>query len=579
MPRHEQDIGARLALAALAMAVAGVVHLEIAPAHFAHAPAHGLFFGLLGVLQVAWVVAVLAVAATVRGSLIRRVPRTLGALRASGLCLGGGAVVLWVLTQWVRTPFAVSPEPIDGPTVISKVAELVSAIALVAASSGSVGAPRRRPRMPAVIAPAAIVLASGAIFWIGGLTAEARFPSLRPDPAEAGHDHGEHAHFGTEEELPSFPDASRSALRLVTALFEPQSYDWGLPAGFPVPRVPEGNPMTAAKVELGRHLFYDQRLSGNGEQSCASCHRQELAFSDGEALARGSTGEIHPRNSMALVNVAFNASLTWAHPQLELLEDQIPTPMFGLHPIELGITGHEDEVLDRIRRAGVYERLFRDAFPGVVDPVNWDTIVQALASFTRALVSADSAYDRFVYSGQADALSPSALRGMELFLSEEFECHHCHGGFNFSVASVHQTTAFDEKVFHNTGLYDLGDGAYPYGNQGAFEVTHEPDDRGKFRPPTLRNVAVTAPYMHDGSIATLEEVIETYASGGRLIESGPHAGDGRRNPLKSGFVPGFPMTDDEKADLIAFLHALTDETFLTDPRFSDPFAATIAALD
>ncbi|MEO1088462.1 MAG: di-heme enzyme, partial [Acidobacteriota bacterium] len=131
-----------------------------------------------------------------------------------------------------------------------------------------------------------------------------------------------------------------------------------------------------------------------------------------------------------------------------------------------------------------------------------------------------------------------------------------------------------EKVFHNTGLYDVGGGAYPHGNQGAFEITNEPSDMGKFRPPTLRNVAVTAPYMHDGSIATLEEVIETYAAGGRHIEDGPLAGDGRKNPNKSGFVPGFPMTDREKRALVAFLEALTDESFLQDPRFADPFASS-----
>ncbi|MEM8934190.1 MAG: MbnH family di-heme enzyme, partial [Acidobacteriota bacterium] len=378
---------------------------------------------------------------------------------------------------------------------------------------------------------------------------------------------------------PSFTEYVTAAGRLLVSLARPSDYDWGLPGGFPEPRVPDDNPMTAAKVELGRHLFYDRRLSGNGLQSCASCHRQELAFSDGLALAVGSTGETHPRNSMALVNVAYNATLTWAHPELEQLEDQITTPMFGTHPVELGITGHEDEVLERLQDDTTYARLFRDAFPGDPTPIEWNHIVKALASFTRTLISVDSPYDRFVYRGDTAALSASARRGMELFLSEDFECHHCHGGFNFSVASVHVATAFPEKVFHNTGLYDLGDGAYPPDNLGAFEITHRSEDMGKFRPPTLRNIAVTAPYMHDGSIATLDEVLDTYAAGGRHLRDGPHAGDGRRNPFKSGFVPGFPISEQEKRDLLAFLRALTDEAFLTDPRFADPFPIQSSAAD
>jgi cytochrome c peroxidase len=161
---------------------------------------------------------------------------------------------------------------------------------------------------------------------------------------------------------------------------------------------------------------------------------------------------------------------------------------------------------------------------------------------------------------------------MELFYSERLECHHCHGGFNFTEASVHAGSAFDAALFHNTGLYDLdGAGAYPAGNTGLYELTGEPADMGRFRAPTLRNVAVTAPYMHDGSVETLEEVIRIYEAGGRLIEDGPWAGDGRSSPLKSGLIPGFALTDDERADLVAFLESLTDARFLTDPRFADPY--------
>ncbi len=125
----------------------------------------------------------------------------------------------------------------------------------------------------------------------------------------------------------------------------------------------------------------------------------------------------------------------------------------------------------------------------------------------------------------------------------------------------------------NNGLYSLdADGSYPAGNQGLFEMTGDPNDKGRFKPPSLRNIAVTAPYMHDGSIETLEEVLDHYARGGRLIESGPNAGDGKDNPNKSAFLNGFVMSEQEKQDIIAFLHALTDEDLLTNPAYSDPFA-------
>ena len=558
----------RLGFALVAMGLTGGLHLAIAPSHFEHAPAHGLFFGLLGALQCSWALgAALWLATTLLRPRLRPRRACLGngdalpwQVRLPGLALAGGAVLLWILTQGISTPFAGQAEPIDGPTILSKLAELMATGALL------FGGGRLLPTLTRRVA---FMLIVGLALWGAGLAAEARWPGLASEPGT------EHVHgLGPDGEplpAPSFGDFLAAAGRLVLSMLSPQDYDWGLPAGFPSPIEPEDNPMTAAKVELGRHLFYDARLSGNGTQSCASCHRQEAAFSDGLARAVGSTGETHPRSSMALVNVAYNASLTWAHPQLERLEDQIPVPMFGSQPVELGITGHEDVVLERLRADEIYEPLFQAAFPAATGPYDWDLIVKALASFTRALVSVGSAYDRFVFDKDETAMSASARRGMELFLSEDFECHHCHGGFNFSVASVHVATAFPEKVFHNTGLYDLGDGAYPMGNQGAFEITHRPEDMGRFRPPTLRNVAVTAPYMHDGSIATLEEVIETYAAGGRRIAEGPLAGDGRRNPFKSGFVPGFPITEQEKADLVAFLHALTDESFLTDPRFSDPF--------
>ena len=350
-------------------------------------------------------------------------------------------------------------------------------------------------------------------------------------------------------------------------------YDWNLPAGFPIPYVPADNPMSDEKVELGRYLFYDIRLSGNQTTSCASCHRQEIAFTDGVANAVGSTGMIHPRNSMSLTNVAYNGSLTWGNNVLVELERQIPIPIFGDNPIELGVVNQEDEVLARFQADPLYQDMFTAAFPNDPDPINYGNTVKALSSFVRALISGNSRYDQLSYQGVTNALNDSEMRGMNLFLGETLECAHCHNGFNFTVSVVHANTTFSERPFFNTGLYNVGGtGAYPLGNQGLIELTGRPEDMGRFRPPTLRNIAVTAPYMHDGSFATLEEVLAFYERGGRLIEDGENAGDGRDNPYRSGFVSGFELTEQERIDVIAFLNTLTDETFLTDPRFSDPFA-------
>jgi len=347
-----------------------------------------------------------------------------------------------------------------------------------------------------------------------------------------------------------------------------------LPEDFPERRIPVDNPLTAAKFELGRHLFYDEQLSGNGTQSCASCHEQALAFTDGVATAVGSTGMMLARNSLGLTNSAYTSKLTWANPNLDTLEQQILIPMFGEFPVELGITGHEDEVLARFAEDPFYIEMFEAAFPeaGADELVSFDHIVNALASFIRALVSGNSAFDRF-RRGDLDALSESARRGGELFFSEELECHHCHGGFNLSLATVHAGTTFSQSAFQNTGLYNIdGMGGYPVDNRGLFEFTFEPSDMGRFRPPSLRNVAVTAPYMHDGSVETLDEVLDIYAAGGRVLDAPhPFAGDGTANPYKSGFVNGFELDEQARADLIAFLDSLTDEDFLSDPRLSDPF--------
>ena len=295
---------------------------------------------------------------------------------------------------------------------------------------------------------------------------------------------------------------------LLTGL-APVVYSWGLPAWLPVPAVPADNPMSAEKVELGRHLFYDKRLSADNSMSCASCHHQDKAFTDGLAVAEGITGQKGARSAMSLANVAYLPVLTWANPNLTALEVQALVPIFGEHPVEMGMAGREKELFARLQAEPVYQRLFARAFPQEAQQGNealysLSTVTKAIASFERSLLSFDSPYDRYKYGGQKNALSASALRGEALFFGEKMECYHCHGSFNFTDNIQHSKLPFAEKGFHNTGLYNEdGRGAYPANNPGISEFTGDADDEGKFRTPSLRNVALTAPYMHDGSIPTL----------------------------------------------------------------------------
>lgn len=333
-----------------------------------------------------------------------------------------------------------------------------------------------------------------------------------------------------------------------------EDYVWDLPEGFPQPDVPEGNPMSDAKVELGRRLFYDTQLSFNETQSCASCHDQSLSFTDGLAGSVGSTGEVHRRSSMSLANLAYYGRFTWANPLLKTLEEQAEGPLFGDTPVELGWAGKRDELIARLEADPDYPQLFEEAFGTDCTPVSLDHLTKAIASFERTLISGDSPYDRYWYGEEQDALSADARAGLALFNSEKFECFHCHGGQAFSSNTPEQ------PLFNNNGLYDVdGEGAYPEVDQGAIEVTMVDQHMGRFKPPSLRNIALTAPYMHDGSLATLDDVLDHYASGGT------------GSPLTDSFILGFQMNDSERRQLKAFLESLTDETFVNDPRFASPF--------
>lgn len=351
----------------------------------------------------------------------------------------------------------------------------------------------------------------------------------------------------------------------------PEAYDWNLPTWTKPPPNPETNPTTKAKVELGRRLFYDGRLAADSMRSCASCHQQARSFSDAAPFSWGVTGELTARNTMALANVGYASSLTWINPFLDSLELQARTPMFGQHPVEMGMEGRQDLLVAALAAEPVYQDLFPQAFPEDEGRITLKSITQALGAFERTLVSARSPYDEYRFGGRADAISESAKRGEALFMGPRLNCQACHGGprFNGDVSDDGSPI----RNFQNNGLYNIdGVGGYPANNIGMAALTARKEDTGRFKVPSLRNVAVTAPYMHDGSMPTLDAVLDHYAGGGRLIPPGERdAGDGRISPLKSPLVGGFELSSQERADVLAFLDTLTDEHFLRDPRFADPW--------
>lgn len=328
-------------------------------------------------------------------------------------------------------------------------------------------------------------------------------------------------------------------------------YVWHLPPGLPVPAVPADNPMSMAKVALGCRLFFDARLSSTRTYSCASCHRPEFAFTDGRARAIGATGDTVRRGTMTLTNVAYNTAYTWASNQVVSLEAQMTQPLFNEHPLEMGLaradTGWVTALAD-----DRYASEFRRAFPEDDAPVSAGNVIKAIASFERTLISGRSAFDRYVFDDERAALSPPAQRGMALFFSRRVGCATCHFGVNFSGAIQQAGRGLSKPVFANTAVADTrAKTSDSLSDVGLVEITHRERDRGKFRVPTLRNVALTAPYMHDGSVATLEEVVDHYAQGGR------QAGRGKNVAIRP-----IALNEAEKQQLIAFLNGLTDDEFV-----------------
>ncbi len=304
-----------------------------------------------------------------------------------------------------------------------------------------------------------------------------------------------------------------------------------VPNGFPEIPFPEDNQFTEARWELGKKLFYDPVMSVDSSLSCASCHHPQLAFADDRAFSSGVAGAPGRRNAPSLANVAY-------HPRY-LREGSLPTlEMQVLVPIQEENEFHHNIVDLAVDLANdpTYVAMSQAAYERDPDPF---VITRALSTFERTLISGNSPYDRWYYQGCGEAMEEAEVRGRDLFYSERTQCGTCHGGFNFT-----------NYGFENNGLY------VEYDDPGRFRFTGDSTDIARFKVPSLRNVAVTAPYMHDGSFQSLEQVVEHYNSGGQS-----HA---NQNVL----VRPLGLSDAEMADLVAFLRALTDEEFLQDTRFS-----------
>jgi cytochrome c peroxidase len=302
-----------------------------------------------------------------------------------------------------------------------------------------------------------------------------------------------------------------------------------VPSDFPPLPVPQDNQLTADRIALGKRLFYDKELSRTREVACGSCHLQEHAFADPNPLSIGVEGKRGSRNAPSLANMAYNTSYFWDG-GVPTLEQQAIGPI--INPLEMDMK--LGEAADRLAADPSYVEQFRRAYGGDPSP---GTLTSAIASFVRTLVSGNSRFDRF-NRGDSAALTPSERRGLTLFFGEKGDCFHCHIGYNFT-----------NNTFRNNGFI----GQLP--DSGRARITENPADRGKFKVPTLRNIALTPPYMHDGSLATLEQVVDHYAD---LRKVDPNL-DPILHPLS--------LTPQEKADLIAFLKSLTDEAFITDPKF------------
>ena len=322
----------------------------------------------------------------------------------------------------------------------------------------------------------------------------------------------------------------------------------------------------SVKIELGRYLFFDRRLSVNNTRSCATCHNPQFAFTDGYKRSLGVYADLHQRNTQPLFNLSYLKYFTAADSTLHSPLQQMDNPLFNNHPAEMGVKGNEEKILQKINADENYKQFFAQ----VKTEISWTGIKSFISLFINSLRSDNSPYDKFI-KGDSTALTQSQKRGLQLFFSADLKCASCHGGFNFSSPSVTNEKG-DTAFYFNTGLCNIdGKGAYPAYDEGLYQLTKNKTDRGKFRVPSLRNLVFTAPYFHDGSAASLTEVVNSYANGGRKIEEGIYKGDGRKNLYKHAFISGFTISEADKINLISFLQSLSDTGFITNPSYQNPF--------
>lgn len=310
----------------------------------------------------------------------------------------------------------------------------------------------------------------------------------------------------------------------------PEQFVLDYPPGFPEMSIPEDNELTYDRVQLGKRLFFDKQLSVDNTVSCATCHPPQRAFADENPISIGVDGAVGIRNVPSLANVGYQQAL-FAEGGVPSLELQALAPIIEPHEMNIGF----DELTERLNSDESYVEQFQQAYGGDADT---EYIVKALASFQRTLISGQSRFDQYYYQVMDQALNASEIRGMDLFFSEEVGCASCHSGFLFT-----------NQEFENVGLYT------EYADEGVARLTNDPTDVGRFKVPSLRNVAITAPYMHDGSFGSLEEVVDHFNAGGV----------GHQN--QSEWVKPLGLSEQDREDLVNFMHSLTDESFLMNPDY------------
>ncbi len=304
----------------------------------------------------------------------------------------------------------------------------------------------------------------------------------------------------------------------------------------PMP-VAEENPLTYEGVALGRRLFYEKRLSKDNTISCASCHKQEFAFADSARFSPGVADRTGTMNTMPIFNLGWGRKFFWDG-RASSLEEQVTDPV--TNPREMAATW--SGILQKLNGDERYRKAFNAVFgPGSIDS---QKVVMAIAQFQRTIVSFNTRFDKYYFEGEADALTVQEERGLDLFFGVG-RCNHCHSD-----------VLLTDNYFRNNGLDELP-------APGLYNTTKKESDRGRVKVPSLRNIALTAPYMHDGRFATLEEVLDFYSTG--IHQKSPNI-DEHINPLGI----GLRLTSAQKEDLIAFLHTLTDSSFISNPDYSDP---------